>query len=110
MTKVAEKEFSPWSASEKKELPSLYGCELLFEKTNLQQIKDPSLPQDAYIVVYKVNDNVYMDLCRGTRVKIFDMYYDKFGVGSVQKIDWGYGRVNPKIWSSNNKKQSKRKK
>jgi hypothetical protein len=24
------------------------------------------------------------------------MYYDKFGPGSVQKIDFGYGRVSPR--------------
>ena len=26
------------------------------------------------------------------------MYYDKYGPGSVQKIDFGYGRTNPKVW------------
>jgi hypothetical protein len=26
------------------------------------------------------------------------MYYDKFGPGSVQKIEFGYGRVSPRIW------------
>jgi hypothetical protein len=26
------------------------------------------------------------------------MYYDKYGKGAVQKIDFGYGAVNPKSW------------
>ena len=45
-------------------------------------MKDKSLPSDAYIVTYKIGDAVRNDLvrCHG-RVNIFDMYYDKFGVG-----------------------------
>ena len=37
-------------------------------------------------------------MVRGTRTRIFDMYYDKYGPGAVQKIDFGYGRTNPKLW------------
>jgi hypothetical protein len=98
MTTVAEREMDQWTPEEKKKIPPQYGCELLFERTTLQQIKDPSLPNDAYIVIYRLNNETFMDLCRGSRVKIFDMYYDKFGPGSVQKIDWGYGRTSPKLW------------
>lgn len=98
MTAVAEKEMTQWTPEEKKELASRYGCDILFERATLNQIKDPSLPSDAYIVIYRTNDETFMDLCRGRRVSIFDMYYDKFGPGSVQKIDWGYGKVNPRLW------------
>jgi hypothetical protein len=97
-TAVAEKEMIHWTPEEKKETSSRYGCEILFEHATLAQVKDPSLPNDAYLIFYRVNNETYMDLCRGRRVKIFDMYYDKFGPGSVQKIDFGYGRVSPKIW------------
>jgi hypothetical protein len=110
MTQVAEKEMAQWTPEEKKEVPSQYGCELLFERTTLQQIKDPSLPSDAYIVVYRVNNETFMDLCRGRRVNIFDMYYDKFGPGSVQKIDWGYGKTNPRLWGNAKKSEGKKKK
>jgi hypothetical protein len=98
MTKVVEKEMAQWTPEEKKEIPSQYGCEILFERTTLQQIKDPSLPNDAYVVIYEVDNQSYMDLCRGKRVNIFDLYYDKFGPGSVKKIDWGFGRVSPRNW------------
>ena len=97
-TAVAEKEMIHWTPEEKKETSSRYGCEILFERATLAQVKDSSLPNDAYLIFYRVNNETYMDLCRGRRVKIFDMYYDKFGPGSVQKIDFGYGRVSPKIW------------
>ncbi len=83
---------------EKNVLPSQYGCEILLENTTLEQTKDPSFPSDAYIVIYQVNGKTQIDLCRGTRIRIFDLYYDKFGAGSIQKIDWGYGRVNPRLW------------
>jgi hypothetical protein len=109
MTKVAEKEMAQWTPEEKKEITSRYGCDLLFERTTLQQIKDPSLPNDAYIVIYRVNGETFMDLCRGTRVRIFDMYYDKFGPGSVQKIDFGYGRTSPKLWGYRAPEGKKRK-
>ena len=98
-----------WTSEEKKSLPPRYGCELLFEKTTLQQIKDPSLPNDAYLVIYEVDGSSYMDLCRGTRVRIFDLYYDKFGPGALIKIDWGYGRTNPKLWGYKQPEKKKRK-
>ena len=50
------------------------------------------------IVSYKVEDKIYKDLCRGPRVNIFDLYYDKFGKGSLQAIDYGNGTVNPNQW------------
>ena len=97
-TAVAEKEMTQWTPEEKKETSSRYGCEILFERATLAQVKDPSLPSDAYLIFYRVENQTYMDLCRGRRVKIFDLYYDKFGPGSVQKIDFGYGRVSPRVW------------
>jgi len=96
-TAVAEKEMTQWTPEEKKETSSRYGCEILFERATLAQVKDPSLPSDAYLIFYRIENQTYMDLCRGRRVKIFDLYYDKFGPGSVQKIDFGYGRVSPKV-------------
>jgi hypothetical protein len=108
-TVVVEEEIMQWTTEEKKETSSRYGCEILFERTTLSQVKDPSLPNDAYLILYRVNDETYVDLCRGTRVKIFDMYYDKFGPGSVQKIDFGYGRVSPKVWGYRAPEKKRRK-
>jgi hypothetical protein len=51
----------------------------------------------------------HIDLVRGSRVKIFDMYYDKYGPGSVKKIDFGYGRTNPKLWGIKQPEKRKRK-
>lgn len=97
-----------WTPEERKELPSLYGCEILFQHTTLDQVKDPSLPNDCYIVIYRVNNETFMDLCRGSMPKVFDLYYDKFGPGSVQKITWGYGRTNAKLWGMKSPEKRKR--
>ena len=78
-------------------LPSNYGCDILLQDTTLDKVKDPSFPNDAYLIWYN-DGTLKMDLVRGSRVRIFDMYHDKYGPGSVQKIGFGYGRTNPKLW------------
>lgn len=80
-------------------LPHEYGCEILLERTTVEKAKDSSLPNDAYLIWYIVDGEECIDLTRCTkRVNLFDMYYDKYGPGAIQKIDFGYGRVNPKVW------------
>ena len=39
---------------------------------------------------------------------IFDMYWDKFREG-LKSIDFGYGRVNPRLWGYQSPKTKKRK-
>ena len=88
-----------------------YSCQILLEKTTIQQANDKSFPTDARLIWYKVNGTEYVDLtrCRKT-VELFDMYYDKYGKGAVQKIDFGYGSVNPKLWGYKAKDSEKKKK
>ncbi len=93
-----EKSMAEYGKEERTVLPSTYGCEILLEKTTINQAKDSSFPNDAYLIWYTLKGEEYIDLVRGTRVRIFDMYYDRFGPGVVQKIDFGYGRTNPKLW------------
>ena len=88
-----------YSENQKIVLPHEYGCEILLEKTTLAKAKDSSFPSDAYLIWYIADGKTHIDLTRCTkRVNLFDMYYDKYGPGAVQKIDFGYGRVNPKLW------------
>lgn len=90
--------------------PSSYGCEILLEKSTLAQMKDKSFPTDARIITYIVDGEVYQDLTRCRKVvDLFDLYYDKYGPGSVQKIDFGYGTINPKNWGYNTKNSKKKK-
>lgn len=97
----------------KKENPNTphdYGCEVLLEKTTLENVKDPSFPNDAYLIWYIVDEVQHMDLVRcPKKVNLFDMYYDKYGPGSVQNIDFGYGRVSPRMWGYKQPEKKKRK-
>ena len=89
--------------------PSDYSCQILQEKTTLEAANDKSLPNDARLVWYIVDGVEYIDLtrCRKT-VELFDMYYDKYGKGAVQKIDFGYGQVSPKLWGYKSKDKKKK--
>jgi len=93
-----------------KVLPHEYGCEIILEKTSIEKAKDSSFPNDAYLIWYVVDGQNYVDLTRcSKKVNLFDMYYDKYGPGSVQKIDFGYGRVSPKLWGYKQPEKKKRK-
>ena len=66
---------------------------------------------DAKLVWYRVDGVVHLDLTRcGKLSKLFDMYYDRYGKGAVQKIDFGYGTVPPKLWGYKPKEDKKEKK
>lgn len=93
-----EKSMAENGREEKNILPSSYGCDILLQDTALNNVKDPSFPNDAYLIWYNNDGTERLDLVRGSRVRIFDMYYDKYGPGVIQKIDFGYGRTNPKLW------------
>jgi hypothetical protein len=109
MTVVAEKKMEEKS-SLLQVAPAQYGCEILLEKATLQQLKDPSYPIDAYIVSYTLDGETHMDLCRGgKRVSVFDLYYDKYGAGTIQSIEWGYGKVSPRLWGYKAPEKKKRK-
>lgn len=99
-----------WSAEEKQNLPQRYGCRILLERATMDQLHDKSWPNNAYIVTYRLDGQVYKDLCQGLRTKVFDLYYDKFGKGVIENIDWGYGTVSPKLWGYQSKNNDDKKK
>ena len=80
-----------WTPKEKEDLSTRYSTSLIKENCNQEEMKDKSLLSDAYIVTYKIGDAVRNDLvrCHG-RVNIFDMYYDKFGAGSIVSIEYAW--------------------
>ena len=69
-----------WSKKEKEESKEKYGCEIVIENGSLNEVTTVDAPTDAWIVTYEVEGEVHRDLTRGTRVKLFDMYYDKFKI------------------------------
>ena len=102
MTVVLEEDLQmeeEYTENQKSISPHEYGCQVLLEKTTIEKAKDSSFPNDAYLIWYVVNGEEFIDLTRcSKRVNLFDMYYDAYGPGAVRKIDFGYGRTNPKIW------------
>ncbi len=81
--------------------PSAYSCEILLERTTPEKSQERQLPTDAFIVKYKHEDTSYIDVTRSEKmVNVFDMYYDRYGKGAVQKIDFGYGTIRPNLWGA----------
>ena len=110
--KLKEKPTKPssaWSAEEKK-LIGTYGCQLIYEDATEEQLVDRKVPTDSMIIYYKVKDKVHKDLIRGSQVNIFDLYFDKFGKDSVQKMSYGHGTVSPSQWGYKPPEKRKRRK
>ena len=91
--------------------PSDYSCEILLEKTTKDKADDRKLPSDAFNITYMVDGETRLDVTRsGKMVNVFDLYYDKYGKGAVQKIDYGHGTVNPQQWGYKQPEKKKRRK
>ena len=113
MTAVAqeqETQMAEFGADKPQINPSDYCCQILQEKTTLEAANDKSLPNDARLIYYIVDGVQYIDLTRCKKtVQLFDMYYDKYGPGAVQRIEFGYGQVNPKLWGYKKSDDKKKK-
>ena len=97
---------------EKKFDTSVYSCEIILEKTTKEKADDRQLPTDAFNVFYTVDGKEHLDVTRSEKmVNVFDMYYDRYGKGVVQKIDYGAGTIRPNLWGAKvPTKQKKRRK
>lgn len=70
--------------------------------------KDKSLPRNSYLVTYKIDGEITYDVARASSfVEVFDYYYDQLGKGSIQRIEWTDGTVNPKTWGGSTSKKKK---
>ena len=97
-TETTEKAVAP-KKPEDKFKPSDYWCDIILEKTTREKAEDRSLPTDAFNVTYVVEGETRLDVTRSEKMmNIFDMYYDRYGKGAVQKIDYGAGSVRPNLW------------
>ena len=81
--KKVEKRETYWTPTEKESLKESYGTEILVENGSPADVQTKDAPTDASIVTYTVDGKEHQDLTRGARVKLFDMYYDKFKTGPV---------------------------
>ena len=91
--------------------PSDYQCEVLLEKTTKDKAEDKKFPSDAYIIKYNADGKECVDVTRSAKPSnIFDLYYDKYGKGALQAIDWGYGTINPSQWGYKQPEKKRRRK
>ncbi len=92
-----EPKFDAWSKEERESSKQKYSCEILVSNGSLEDVSVTQAPNDALIVTYTINQKTHLDLTRGSRTKVFDMYWDKFKDG-LKKIDYGNGTISPKLW------------
>ena len=99
MVKRSEGEVAEEKKEEVKINPSDYWCDVILEKTTREKAEDRSLPTDAFNVTYVVEGETRLDVTRSEKMaNVFDLYYDKYGKGAIQKIDYGYGTIRPNLW------------
>ena len=106
--KKVEKRETYWTPTEKESLRETYGTEILVENGTPADVQTKDAPTDASIVTYTVDGKEHQDLTRGPRVKLFDMYYDKFT--NVKRIEYGHGRIKPSLWGYSSEAAPKKKK
>jgi hypothetical protein len=107
-TSLGKIHMDSWTPAEKETCKSRYGCEILIQDGSYDEVCTKDAPNDAYIVKYMIDDKIYFDLTRGGRIKLFDMYWDKFRE-NLKSIDFGYGRISPKLWGYKSPEKKKRK-
>ena len=94
-----ERKQTVWSKQERESCKEKYGCEIIIDDGTLEDVSVKHVPTDACIVQYLFEDKVRLDLTRGTKGSIFDMYYDRFKQGAIQSITFGNGSIKPNLWN-----------
>ena len=70
--------------------------------------QDKSLPTNAFLVEYRVDDASQFDLVISAKqVDIFDHYYDQYKKNFVT-MNQAEGRINPKLWGIESKEKKKK--
>ena len=108
---VGKAPVKPEKKVERKFDPKDYYCEIIHERTTKDKAEDKSLPTDAFNVTYVVDGKEYLDVTRAEKmVYVFDMYYDGYGKGAIQKIDYGHGTIKPSQYGYKSPEKKKRRK
>ena len=107
--KKQEEEKLIWTKEEREKLSEKYGTSIIIENGTYEEVRTTQAPNDAYIVKYVYEDSVRYDLTRGTKMSLFDMYYDKLKQG-LRSIDYGKGNIKPYLWGYKSPQGKKKKK
>jgi len=80
----------------------------IHENCSPELAENRKLPYTAYIVTYKVNDEIHYDIViPRKKVDIFDYYWDKYREGLIS-FKQTEGRVNPKFYNEEPKSEKKK--
>ena len=85
------------------------GVTVIFNGCEVEAAKDRTLPTTAWLISCKNEDKQWSDIVMGTRVAVFDSYYDVFGKNVIQRMDWTSGTVNAVSWNVSVKSPTKKK-
>ena len=81
----------------------------LFENCNPQEDNNTKLPYSAYLIWYKVDEEIRYDIAMGEKqVDVFDVYYDKYKKDFIG-MKQSEGRVAPNRWNVEPPKPQKKK-
>lgn len=85
---------------------------ILHENCDPKLAEDRTLPYNAHIVTYQVDNEIKYDITTADKkIDIFDYYWDKY---RENLIGWkqSEGRINPRMWGevSKESKDSKKRK
>ncbi len=84
---------------------------ILHKQCDKSLSKDKTLPRNSYVVKYLLEKEIKYDIVQsGSRVEIFDFYYDTYGKGSLMEISWTEGTINPRLYGISNSEDKKRSK
>lgn len=98
-----------WDLDDKTHYLKKYSVLLIKSDCRPGDAKDSSLPVNSYIVKIDIDGEMYYDIVQANaKVKIFDAYYDKFGLPGIVSITWTDGKVNPKLWGYKPPEKKKR--
>ena len=82
---------------------------VLFEDCGEEPAEDRTLPNNSFLVEYKVDGVSHYDIAAAAKqVEIFDHYYDKYKKGFVT-MKQTEGRINPKLYGYEGPKTKKKK-
>ena len=72
----------------------------LHENCNPQEDNNTKLPYTAYLIWYKVEDEIRYDIAMGDKqVDVFAAYYDKYGKDGFIGMKQSEGRIQPNRWN-----------
>ena len=72
----------------------------LHENCNPQEDNNTKLPYTAYLIWYKVEDEIRYDIAMGDKqVDVFDAYWDKYGKDGFIGMKQSEGRIQPNRWN-----------